>query len=162
MTFRAPLFSPARAAALGLVAFASLAACDRGAEEAPEPADEPAAPAEASAADEPAVAGVPCALTRAQVLIESVRLESEDGSCKLYLPSPPAAGEFTVRVSSAGGGNVAAVEAASDEGTLYATEGTVTVTSVDGRIVGSIAAEDAAPPALGRIAADFDVALPSP
>ncbi len=140
---------------------AALCACNRGGTDAPEA---PEAPTEAEQAPaDSAPAGMPCELTQSATLIESIRLESADGSCKVYLPAPPHVGEFAVRVSSAGGGDFAAVEVAGPDGTLYATSGTVTITDVsNGRVVGSLDAEDDSPPAIGTVAVAFDVPLTSP
>lgn len=144
-----------RALLATLVAIAA-ASCKSPEPSAPTPDPTPEATAEPEAA---ATNAIPCELTTSSALIESVRLESADGACKVYLPSPVRVGEFEVRVSASG--DVAAVEAPGEEGTLYATSGTLTVTAVaEGRVQGTLTAEDDAPPATGQLTTTFDVALP--
>lgn len=134
-------------------------ACNRG-EEPSEPAPQPAADA---AAPEPSAPTVPCILTTGEIGIQNLQLEAADGGCRLYLPTDVAPGEYAVRVSAVGEDDAAAVEATTPNGPLYATRGTVVVTSADGeRVVGRIEAEDAVDPVVGSIVADFDVAIAGP
>lgn len=137
------------------------AACDRGSSPSEPAAPEPTAPpAEATA---PADVGVPCVLAAGEVGIQGTQLTAADGSCRLFLPSQIVVGELQVHVSAVGDDSAAAIEAVTPDGPLYATTGTVTVTSVDGgRVAGRIEAEDSADPVVGRISTTFDVALAGP
>jgi hypothetical protein len=102
----------------------------------------------------------PCTWSRGTAMIDGVRLESDDGACRLYLPSSVSAGRLTVRVSRAGDDTAAAAERDAEDGTLYATTGTVTITeSGDGRYVGVVDARDETPPGTGSLSGEFDVTL---
>lgn len=146
-----------------LLAALFLAACPapQSEDEATEAAEAEAqaeGPDEESAQDD----ALPCALTRSTPLIESVRLESDDGACRLFLPHGVTPGTYAIRVSAMGADQAAALERTTDEGTLYATGGSVEITSVEGGVVrGAIRAEDDAEPVTGRIAAAFEVTLPA-
>ncbi len=140
--------------ALSALSLCALAGCDRGTSEpaSDEPAE--AAPVEAEA-EESAHA---CALTRAVAQIESVRLESADGACRVFVPSAATPGELAVRVSAAGDDTAAAVELSIADQTLYATGGTVTLTAAgNGQWTGSLDAMDDAEPGTGRIRGTFDI-----
>ncbi|MFT5993368.1 MAG: hypothetical protein ACJA1R_001498 [Flavobacteriales bacterium] len=139
----------------------ALSACQGGSN-----TDEPASaePESAEAAAEAAVApdALACELTAVTPLIASVRLESEDGSCRLFLPHNPTAGDLTVRVSGVGAENVAALERAHEGATLYANGGRVTITTSDAtRIAGTFDVTDDSEPGTGRVAGAFDIALPA-
>ena len=147
---------------IAIAAFALLAAsatgCSRPEDAAPAATDESTAlaPADEAAAGPPD----PCTFTRGTLLIDGMRLESDDGACRLYLPGAPTAGSLTVRVSRAGDEGAAAVERDGDEGTLYATTGTVTIESADdGHLVGRVDARDETPPGTGLLSGSFDVRI---
>lgn len=141
-----------------LAALVAGAACHR---DEPAPAEAPAAAASgdsvAAAAAEDADA---CAIVTGRALIEGVVLESADGTCRLYLSGEAAPGELAVRVSAAGDPTAAAIERDTDEGTLYANAGSVTLTTAgDGRWVGTFTADDQTAPAIGSITGTIDVTL---
>lgn len=139
------------------MAAAAAVACDRDAPTEPTAAsgDEAAAP-EAEADGPPD----PCTYTVGTAMIDGVRLESADGACRLYLPTAAEPGRLAVRISRVGDDTAAAAERDTDDGTLYATTGSVTVTEAgDGRYVGRIDARDETPPGTGSLSGAFDVTL---
>lgn len=143
---------------LGLVGLAVLTGCNR--DEASDDAADPSASTSEAATESSDGPPDPCTWTRGTMLIDGLRLESDDGACRLYLPASPTPGALTVRVSRAGDDTAAAVERDSDDGTLYATAGSVQIESVDGdRIVGRVDARDETPPGTGSVGGSFDVTL---
>lgn len=151
-----PRIAAPSAAAVALMLCAT--ACDRGASDAAPAATDEAAEAAAPAAEEPAADALACDLVRAVAQIEAVRLESEDGHCRVFVPSGATPGQYAVRVSAAGTEDGAAVELTREDGTLYATSGTVTLTAVgDGAWAGSVDASDDAEPGTGTIQGSFDL-----
>lgn len=100
-----------------------------------------------------------CVLTQAEELIENIRLRSADGSCSALVPFGVSVGDLPVRASASA--DSVSIEADGGFGTLFATDGTFTVTQTEGgRLVGTFSAEDQSPPAVGRLTGSFDVALP--
>lgn len=130
----------------------------------PEQAEQPASPPAPAEASTPAVPAAPptasneCALTEASMTIEHVRLSSADGACTVLIPAPVAAAEYPVAASASQ--TAASVELRGPDGTLYATAGTVTLSGISPRLVGTISADDQSPPATGQISGTFDIAAP--
>jgi hypothetical protein len=99
-----------------------------------------------------------CVLTQAEELIENIRLRSADGACSALVPFGVGVGELPVRASASA--DSVSIEADGGFGTLFATDGTFTITqSEGGRLVGTFSAEDQSPPAVGRLTGSFDVTL---
>jgi hypothetical protein len=90
--------------------------------------------------------------------IEHLRLTSADGACTVLLPTPVAVQQYPVAASASQ--TAASVEMRRTDGTLYATAGSVSVTAIGDRIVGTISANDQSPPSTGEIAGTFDIATP--
>lgn len=123
-----------------------------------EASSEPPAP---EAPEESAVPSVECTFEEGELLIDSIRLASSDGSCSLYLPATVAPGEYGIAISVAGADDVAAIEGRLDGERLIASGGNVTVSSVEGgRVAGAIDAVDENPPGTGRFTGTFDIEIP--
>lgn len=143
------------AAMVGALALTGCPSSSGSDESTDSPAPSPEAP------EESAVPTIECALTSGELLIDSIRLTSDDGTCSLYLPATVTSGEYGIAISAAGADDSAAVEGSLDGQRLIASGGSVTIDAVsDGQISGTIDAIDENPPGTGRFSGSFDVQVP--
>jgi hypothetical protein len=117
----------------------------------------PAPVGEGSTAPTEAAPLPPCELTTVTRTIEHLRLASADESCTVLIPAAAAVGSVPVRASATD--LAASVEQRTPDGTLYATTGSIELTSVGATLAGQLTASDETPPATGTITTSFSLTV---
>lgn len=102
-----------------------------------------------------------CTVTESDRSLGVIILRDSEQRCTVFIPEPIDGAELSVALRADAEDRTVAAESLNDEDErLYATDGDVAITIVNGRVTGQVDARDQNAPAVGRIRIAIDAPLP--